>query len=153
LRIGEICTREVVYCGRDASVLEVAQLMRNHHVGDLIVAETGDGWLEALGIVTDRDLVVKVLAEGVAAETLTAGDLMTRDLVTGAEAESVHEAIERMRTEGVRRLPITGADGVLVGVLSADDVTEFLAEELTGLAHIAPRQSVVEKAALPPVKE
>jgi CBS domain-containing protein len=153
MRIGEICTREVVYCGRDASVLEVAQLMRNHHVGDLIVAETGDGRLEALGIVTDRDLVVKVLAEGVAAETLTAGDLMTRDLVTGAEAESVHEAIERMRTEGVRRLPITGADGVLVGVLSADDVTEFLAEELTGLAHIAPRQSVVEKAALPPVKE
>ena len=153
MRIGEICTREIVYCGRNASVLEVAQLMRNHHVGDLIVAETRDGRLEALGIVTDRDLVVKVLAEGVAAETLTAGDLMTRDLVTGAEAESVHEAIERMRTEGVRRLPITGADGALVGVLSADDVTEFLAEELTGLAHIAPRQSVVEKATLPPLKE
>ena len=153
MRIGEVCTREVVYCGRNASVLEVAQLMRNHHVGDLIVAETHSGRLEALGIVTDRDLVVKVLAEGVAAETLTAGDLMTRDLVTGAEAESVHEAIERMRSEGVRRLPITGADGSLVGVLSADDVTEFLAEELTGLAHIAPRQSVVEKETLPPVKE
>lgn len=152
MRIGEICTREVVYCGRDASVLEVAQLMRNHHVGDLIVAETRNGRLEPLGIVTDRDLVVKVLAEGVAAETLTAGDLMTRELVTAADAESVHEAIERMRVEGVRRLPIVGADGSVVGVLSADDVTEFLAEELTGLAHIAPRQSVQEKAALPPVK-
>jgi CBS domain-containing protein len=153
MRIGEICTREVVHCAPDASVPELAQLMRNHHVGDLIVAEARSGRLEPLGIVTDRDLVVKVLAEGVAAQTLTAADLMTRKLVTGAEAESVHEAIERMRAEGVRRLPVVAADGVLVGVLSADDVTEFLAEELTELAHIAPRQSVLEKAALPPVKE
>lgn len=153
MRSGQICTREVVYCGRDASVLEVAQLMRNHHVGDLIVAETRKGRLEPLGIVTDRDLVVKVLAEGVAAERLRAGDLMTRELVTVAEADSVHEAIERMRVEGVRRLPVVGADGALVGVLSADDVTEFLAEELAGLAYIAPRQSVREKAALLPAKE
>ena len=153
MRIGEICTREVAYCGRDASVLEVAQLMRNHHVGDLIVAEPRGGRLEPLGIVTDRDLVVKVLAEGVAAEALTAGDLMTRDLVTCTEAESVHEAIERMRVEGVRRLPVVGTYGALVGVLSADDVAEFLAEELTGLAHIAPRQSGLERAALPPVEK
>jgi len=84
-------------------------------------------------------------------EAITAGDLMTRELVTAGEAESVHVAIERMRAEGVRRLPVVGADGALVGVLSADDVTEYLAEELTGLAHIAPRQSVLEKAALPPL--
>lgn len=153
MRTGEICTREVVYCGRDAGVLEVAQLMRNHHVGDLIVAERRNGRLEPLGIVTDRDLVVKVLAEGVAAEALTAGDLMTRELVTVAETASVHEAIERMRAEGIRRLPVVGADGAMVGVLSADDVTEFIAEELTGLARIGPRQSVLERAVLPPVKE
>jgi len=151
MRIGDICTREVIYCGRDAGVLEVAQLMRNHHVGDLIVAETRNGRLQPLGIVTDRDLVVKVLAEAVVAEALTAGDLMTRELVTAGEAESVHVAIERMRADGVRRLPVVGADGALIGVLSADDVTEYLAEELTGLAHIAPRQSVLEKAALPPL--
>ena len=76
---------------------------------------------------------------------------MTRELVTAGEAESVHVAIERMRADGVRRLPVVGADGALVGVLSADDVTEYLAEELTGLAHIGPRQSVLEKAALPPL--
>ena len=152
MRIGEICTREVAFCGRDASVLELAQLMRNHHVGDLVVAEARNGRLEPLGIVTDRDLVVKVLAEGVVAETLKAGDLMTRELVTVAESESVHHAIERMRAEGVRRLPVVGADGALVGVLSADDVTEFLAEELSGLAHIASRQSVLEKVALLPLK-
>ena len=153
MRIGEICTREVVYCGRDASVTEVAQLMRNHHVGDLIVADTRDGMLVPVGIVTDRELVVRVLAEGVAPDVLTAGDLMTRRLVTAAESEPVHEAIERMRAEGVRRLPVVGADGTLVGILSADDITEFLAEELTGVARIAPRQSVLEKTALPPVQD
>jgi len=153
MRIGEICTREVVYCGREASVTEVAQLMRNHHVGDLIVADTRDGMLVPVGIVTDRELVVRVLAEGVAPDVLTAGDLMTRRLVTAAESEPVHEAIERMRAEGVRRLPVVGADGTLVGILSADDITEFLAEELTGVARIAPRQSVLEKTALPPVQD
>jgi len=153
MRIGELCTREVVYCGPDDGVPEVAQLMRNHHVGDLIVAEMRNGRLVPVGVVTDRDLVVKVLAEGVAPDVLLARDLMTRMLVTAVEHESVYEAVERMRAEGVRRLPVVGADGSLIGVLSADDVTEFLAEELTGVARIGPRQSVLEKEALPPVKE
>lgn len=153
MRIGEICTREVVYCGPGDSVLEVARLMRNHHVGDLIVAETRDAVLRPLGVVTDRDLVVKVLAEGVAPETLTAGDLMVRELVCTGEFEPVHEAIGRMRAKGVRRLPVVDAAGALVGVLSADDVVEFLAEELSGVARIFPRQSALERSTLPPVKE
>jgi CBS domain-containing protein len=62
MQIGEVCSREVVYCDRGASVVEVAKLMRNHHVGDLIVAESRDGTLVPVGVVTDRDLVVKVLA-------------------------------------------------------------------------------------------
>lgn len=153
MRVGELCTREVVYCGPDDSVPDVAQLMRNHHVGDLIVAEARGGRLIPVGVVTDRDLVVKVLAEGVAPDVLLAGDLMTRTLVTATDSESVYDAVERMRAEGVRRLPIVGAEGSLIGVLSADDITEFLAEELTGVARIGPRQSVLEKEALPPVKE
>lgn len=153
MRIGEICSREVVYCERGASVVEVAKLMRNHHVGDLVVADSRDGRLVAVGLVTDRDLVVKVLAEAVSAEALTAGDLMTRHLVTVDESDSVYEAICRMRAEGVRRLPVLAANGALAGVLSADDVTELLAEELGALARIAARQSVMEKKALPPVQE
>jgi CBS domain-containing protein len=153
MRIGEICTREVVFCEPDASVAEVARLMRNHHVGDLIVAEKGRVGLEPVGLVTDRDLVVKVLAEGVAAETLKAADLMTRRVVTALEATDVHEAIERMRNEGVRRLPVVDASGALVGVLSVDDVSELLAEELTALARIPLRQSALERAVAPPLKD
>ncbi len=152
MRIGELCTREVVYCGPGAAVPEIARLMRNHHVGDLVVAEERNGRLEPVGLVTDRDLVVKVLAEGVAAESLLAGDLMMRQVVAAPEAESVHEAIGRMRAEGVRRLVVVSGEGALVGVLSVDDIVEFLAEEMSALARIAPRQAALEKAALPPVR-
>lgn len=153
MRIGEICTREVVFCEPDTSVIEIARLMRNHHVGDLVVAEKGRAGLEPIGLVTDRDLVVKVLAEGVAPETLTAADLMTRRVVTAPESADVHEAIERMRSEGIRRLPVVDDGGALVGVLSSDDLSELLAEELTDLARIPPRQSALEKTAAPPVED
>lgn len=151
MRIGEICTREVVYCSPDENVAEIARLMRNEHVGDVIVAERRGGNLVPLGLVTDRDLVVEVLAAEVEPAKLIARDLMDGELVTAAESELVYEAIGRMRAKGIRRLPVVDAGGFLVGVLSADDVTEFLAEELTDVARIVPRQVRLEQAALPPV--
>lgn len=153
MRIGEICTREVVFCDPETSVVEIARLLRNHHVGDLIVAEKGRCGLAPIGLVTDRDLVVKVLAEGVAPDRLVAADLMTRRVVTAVESADVHEAIERMRGEGIRRLPVVDGSGALIGILSADDVTELLAEELTDLARIPPRQSAFEKAAAPAMQD
>lgn len=153
MRIGEICTREVVFCDPETSVVEIARLLRNHHVGDLIVAERGRSGLEPIGLVTDRDLVVKVLAEGVAPDSLVAADLMTRRVVTAVESADVHEAIERMRGEGIRRLPVVDGSGALIGILSADDVAELLAEELTNLARIPRRQSAFEKAAAPAMQD
>lgn len=148
MRIGEICTREVVYCDRTTGVPELAQLMRRHHVGDLIVADNRGGKLIPVGIVTDRDLVVEVLAQGVDPGSLTAGDLMTKSLKTAKEGEAVSDAIERMRRESIRRLPVIDDQGSLIGVLTADDVTEFLAEELTAVARISPRQLATERTTL-----
>jgi CBS domain-containing protein len=148
MRIGEICTREVVYCERTTPVVDMADLMRRHHVGDLIVTEHRDGRLVPVGIVTDRDLVVEVLAQGIDPGSLTASDLMSKELATANQSEVIYDAIERMRAKGVRRLPVTDDQGCLIGVLTADDVTEFLAEELTGVARIGPRQVALEKAAL-----
>lgn len=145
MRIGEICTRDVVYCTRDTVVTEAAQLMRNHHVGDLIVADQREGGLAPVGIVTDRDLVVEVLAEKVDPATLTAGEVMGTGLATARDTDIVYDAIETMRSRGIRRLPVVDARGCLVGVLTADDVAEFLAEELNGIARIAPRQLKVEE--------
>jgi CBS domain-containing protein len=150
MQIGEICTREVVHCRPDSSVMEIAQLMRDHHVGDLIVVEMQRGKPVPVGIVTDRDLVVHVLSQGIGPEALTAKGLMNEELVTAAEKELVYDAISRMRSKGVRRLPVVDADNFLIGVLTADDVVEFLAEELTEVARIVPRQMDLERAAITP---
>ena len=146
MRIGDICTRSVVTCRRDAGVLEVARLMRDSHVGDVIVVDEGEGHMTPIGIVTDRDLVVAVLAEGISPEGLRAGDLIVGEVITAFESELVYDAIWHMRGKGIRRLPIVDAQCHLKGVLTADDVTRFLAEELTSVARITPRQRTKEEA-------
>ena len=108
MNIGEICTRSVVTCGRNASALVLAQLMRDHHVGDVIVVEEHDGKSTPVGIVTDRDLVVEVVAKSVNPDPLRAGDLVTNDLVTAFECELVYDAIWHMRSKRIRRLPVAG---------------------------------------------
>jgi CBS domain-containing protein len=152
MRIGEVCTRDVVYCEDDASIVLIAQLMRDHHVGDVVVVEETGNKRIPVGIVTDRDLVVEVIAQGVAPNELRAKDLMRRGaLATAKESALLYSAIALMRDKGIRRLPVVDADNALVGVLTADDVTEFLAEELTEIARIVPRQRKVEAAARPPI--
>ena len=144
MRIGEICTRSVVTCGRDTSALELAQLMRDRHVGDVIVVDERES---PVGIVTDRDLVVQVMAKGVDPGLLRAGDLIAGELVTAVESEVVYDAIWHMRSKGVRRLPVVDEHNRLLGVVTADDVTKFLAAELTEVARIVPRQIKLEQAA------
>lgn len=146
MQIGEICTREVVVCERDTNAVELAQLMRDRHVGDVIVVEPVEGRAVPVGIVTDRDLVLDVLAEEADPATLAAGDLMSAELVTARDTEVVYDAVWHMRSKGIRRLPVVDARGFLVGVLTADDVTAFLAEELAQIARIVPYQTRLEAA-------
>ena len=100
--ISEICNTEVVTTRRNASVQEAAQLMREHHVGDLVVVDELDGQRLPVGIVTDRDIVVEVVAKGVALDKLTAGDIMSLELTTAQETDGVYETIQMMRVKGVR---------------------------------------------------
>lgn len=143
MRIGEICTREVVTCGPAASAAELAVLMREQHVGDVIVIESVAGEQVPVGIVTDRDLVVKVLARRVDADSVTARDIMS-EVSTVLESEVVYDAIWTMRRKGVRRLPVVDGRNALFGLLSVDDLTQFLAEELTDLARVSPKQRAEE---------
>lgn len=147
MNVGEICTREVVYCAPETRVDEIAQLMRSHHVGDLIVATPRGDRLLPVGIVTDRDLAVRPIGRAQGPGELTARDLMSDRLVTVLETEDLYDAIREMRFKGIRRLVVVDAGKSLVGVLTADDVIEFLAEELTEIARIGPRQAKLEGAA------
>jgi CBS domain-containing protein len=140
MAIGEICNREVVVVTRETTVAEAARLMREHHVGDVIVVMEEGGQRTPVGILTDRDVVVEVVAIGLNPSTLTVAEIMVPELATVQEKTGVFEAIRYMRDKGVRRMPIVGEDGVLIGILALDDLLELLAEELGALARLVSRE-------------
>jgi CBS domain-containing protein len=136
MSIGEICNREVIIVARDTSVAEAARLMREQHVGDVVVVAEEAGQRRPIGIVTDRDVVVEVVAAGLDAAKLSVEEIMVQDLATVQENTGVFEAIIFMRDKGVRRLPVVGKEGELIGILALDDLIELLAEELNELARL-----------------
>ena len=136
MAVGEICNREVVIAEKGLSVVAAAQLMRTQHVGDLVVVEVRDGRKHPVGIVTDRDIVVEVVAAGVNPEVLKVGDIMGPEVATVRESDGLFEALRYMRDKGVRRMPVVDRDGALVGILTLDDLLSLLAEEMTELAKL-----------------
>jgi len=146
MTIGEICNREVVIVTREAPVIEAARLMRQYHVGDLVVVDELSGRRRPVGIVTDRDIVIEVVAMEVAAETLCVGDIMSAELATVRESEGVFETIRYMRDKGIRRLPVVDRDGWLQGIVTLDDLLILLAEEMGEMARLIRREMDREQA-------
>lgn len=143
--IGEICNREVVIVQPDSAILEAAQLMRHHHVGDVVVVEDRSGVQVPIGIVTDRDLVVEIMAPELDQRVITVGDIMMPGLATVKENAGVSKTIEYMRAKGVRRMPVVDNSGGLVGILTLDDLLELLAEELLALAKLVKQEQKKER--------
>jgi len=134
MSIGEICNREVVIAERTVSVAEVAALMRQYHVGDVVVVESVGGRRRPVGVVTDRDLVVEVMAPGLAPDALKAGDMLDGEVAFVRESEGVFETIRYMRSKGVRRMPVVDPEGWLLGIVALDDLVALLAEEMQQMA-------------------
>jgi CBS domain-containing protein len=147
MKIGEICTVQTIYCKRDETVQGASLLMRKSHVGDLVVVDEPDGSRIPIGIITDRDIVVSVIALGLDPASLLVGDIMSDDLLTASEDDDVYETIERMRFRGIRRVPVVNLGGGLIGIVSVDDLLEFLAEEMSELSRISSHQQAHEKRA------
>jgi len=133
MTIGELCIRDTFIVQKGDTVVEAAKLMRVFNVGDLIVVDASKEGNTPLGIVTDRDIVLNIVADNADPKTVTVGEIMSKDLVTGREEEGVYESMEKMRAHGIRRLPVIDDQGYLSGILSADDLLEFLGEEVTSL--------------------
>jgi CBS domain-containing protein len=135
MKIEDLFTHGVIATFPSATLDEAADTMRKYHVGALLVMEEEeDGARFPVGMVTDRDMVVQAVANGLSPGAVTVGDVMTRELVTIESTADVPAALERMRTAGVRRLVVTDPNGELAGVLSVDDVIDGLAADLTNLA-------------------
>jgi len=147
MTIGDICNRDVACAARETTVFGGAQLMRRRHVGTLVIVDEFSGKRVPVGIVTDRDIVVEVSAVDLDPKTITVGDIMDETLVTIAESAALPDAVEAMRDKGVRRLPVVGTEGELVGIVSIDDVLEALSDELSDLTRIIAREQAHEMRA------
>jgi predicted transcriptional regulator len=145
MSVGEICHRDVVVAHLEMGVEEAARLMRAEHVGSLIVVEVTDRGNRPVGVITDRDLVVEVLATEVDATTLAVEDLVGPELLIARESDGIWETILRMRAMGVRRLPVVDGEGMLCGILSMDDLLVFLAGELSDLSKLIKQENRREK--------
>ena len=145
MNVADVMIRNVTYVAEDASLVDVAQLMRKDHVGDVVVTRQGEPGNRPIGILTDRDIVIQVVAEEASLSALSAGDAMSRELVTVSEDASLIEAVSQMGQHGIRRLPVTDGDGLLIGVLSLDDVLAQLGVLLDNLADVVRFQQQIEE--------
>ena len=133
--VKNFCSREVATIEPGASLREAALLMRNRHVGSLVVVDASRGAPRPVGVLTDRDIVVAVVAvPGARPEGIRVGDVLTREAVVVHDDDDVFAAVQTMRQHGVRRLPVIAADGALCGVLTSDDVVKLVATELGSLS-------------------
>jgi CBS domain-containing protein len=147
MNAGELCNREVVIAYRNTPLVEAARLMREHHVGSLVVVVDRLSERVPVGILTDRDIVVAVVAKEVEPRTLTAGDVATGELLTVREQDGIPDALRLMREKGVRRVPVLTHSGALAGILTIDDLLELMAEELGAFARTIDRERVHETRA------
>lgn len=132
MNVGRACKHQVITVTPPTDLVAAAELMREKHVGFLVVTEPDSAGMygRPVGVVTDRDIVVSVIAKGEDPKQLTVADIMNRGPAVVDEAESLDQALQTMRRMGVRRLPVVGSRGTLTGVLSLDDVIDVLAREV-----------------------
>jgi len=148
MTISKICVRDVDLAELDETAWEAAVRMRQRAVGTLLVL---NGWKRPIGIVTDRDIMERVVAENRDARTTLVSSIMTREPTTICEDEPIQSAIARMRRGGVRRLPVVDHEGALVGLVSMDDILMLLADEFSQLGLLVGRetpQAVAEEPVL-----
>ena len=141
---GEYCNRNVVVIEKTESVREGINLMRKNHVGDVVVVEMRENTSIPLGILTDRDIVVEILAEDVDLDAVNVGDVMSYQLVTVNEDTKLLDAIKQMRVKGVRRLPVVNESGELQGILSTDDLLELVVEQLSDIVGLVSKEMTNE---------
>ena len=145
MSIGEFCSRDVVTVHKGENTLEAAKPMRQYHVGDVVVVTDKDDRKVPVGILTDRDIVIELVAEQVDPESVSVGEVMSDNLITISESDELLDTIEQMRSKGVRRAPVVSKEAELVGILTLDDLLDLLAEALNGLVLLTGREQQRER--------
>jgi CBS domain-containing protein len=129
--IGNICTKPAVTASPDTTAREAAHRMRTRNVGALVLV---DGRGEPLGVVTDRDITVKVVAQGNDPSAVRLGTLVRRKQTVIREDAGILDATKLLSRRGVRRLPVVNRAGKLIGIISLDDLLMLLGSEMSHIA-------------------
>jgi len=124
MKVGEICTRIVTFATKDMPLVDAAKLMRQHHVGSLIVVE--------------------VLAPGLDYKNLSVGEIMSSRLITARDSDDMLGVLRVMRQKGIRRMPVVTESGTLAGIVTLDDLLEILAEQMDDLVDAIAGEQVKE---------
>ncbi|MFL6549973.1 MAG: CBS domain-containing protein [Povalibacter sp.] len=134
MRIDQYCKRAVVAIGGRSDIAEAAQLMRDRHVGFLVVFDESDHLRRPIGVLTDRDIVLEVTALDVDPHAVTVRDIMTRQPMIARESDDLGELMQGMRIAGIRRVPVVDSRGGLTGVIAVDDVIDVVSELMGDIA-------------------
>lgn len=135
---GTLCTRIVVFTAPSETIRDVARQMLDNNVGTVVVVDEDR---HPMGILTDRDLVLRCVAQGRDPYGTTAAELMTTPVRTISESTPIDEALAIMRRVAARRLIVTDEHGALAGILALDDILDLLAEETSAIAGILGREA------------
>ena len=130
MTVGQICNRVVVFAFRNTPLPDAAKLMRENHIGSVVIVDESARGRIPVGMLTDRDIAIAVVAQALDPRTLTAGEVMSGELVTANEQDDMLDTLQRMRRRGVRRVPVLTVAGTLAGIVTLDDLLELVAEQL-----------------------
>lgn len=131
MAISQYMETKIISCLPSASIAEISKLMKTKNVGTIIVSKNG----KPQGLVTDRDIIIKVIASSKNIESTTAADIMSRPVITAKTSEGVYEVIGKMKKSKVRRIPIVDQSGKMMGIVSFGDLVGLLSDEFSSLSH------------------
>nr|WP_297348450.1 CBS domain-containing protein [uncultured Glaciecola sp.] len=144
MKVGDICANNFLHVSLQESILNIAKLMRSQNVGSVVVIEGSDGQIRPSGLITDRDIVIEVVATKIDASTVTAGDILSGELVTVKDTVELLDALNHLRYFGVRRAAVVDNDGHLVGLFSIDDALPILSAQFSEIIQLMSNESDIE---------
>lgn len=134
MKIGDYCRFGVAAISDEDDVAEAAKLMREKHVGFLVVFKEGDAMRKPVGVLTDRDIVLQVTARDISPHDVTVGDVMTQRPLIASENDDLGDLIQAMRQSGIRRVPVIDGRGALSGIIALDDIIDVISVMLGEVA-------------------
>lgn len=126
MKVGDYCKRAVVSITSGTDIVVAAKLMRDRHIGFLIVTQEGDELRRPVGVLTDRDVVLQVTAREVDPHSVLTEDVMTRKPLIASESDELSEVLQAMQLSGIRRVPVVDTRGALNGIFAIDDAVDLV---------------------------